>query len=101
LLRRHANAAIGNRKLDPVASLRHLAHPQSDLALLGELAGIAQEIEQYLTPAASGRDKVVRMRAPGKLERRDGRSAVVLSDHRPPPPLGPQLGAGGNGVGAT
>jgi hypothetical protein len=48
-------------------------------------------------PAASGRDKVVRMRAPGKRERRDKRSAVVLSgSSTPPTPLGPQLGAGGN-----
>ena len=42
LLRRHADAGIGNCKLDPLASVRHLAHPQSDLALFRELAGIAQ-----------------------------------------------------------
>src|SRR5262245_49578077 len=36
------------------------------------------------------------MRAPGKRERRDGRSAVVLSGSSTPTPLGPQLGAGGN-----
>src|SRR5262245_53118663 len=41
LLRRHADAAIRDRKLDPVASVRHLAHAQRDLALLRELAGIA------------------------------------------------------------
>jgi hypothetical protein len=34
--------------------------------------------------------------APGKPERRDKRSAVLLSDRRTPHPLGPQLGAGGN-----
>jgi hypothetical protein len=32
----------------PVASVRHLAHPQRDLALFRELAGIAQQIEQNL-----------------------------------------------------
>jgi hypothetical protein len=42
------NAGIGNGKLDPVASVRHLAHPQRDLALLRELTGVAQEIEQNL-----------------------------------------------------
>jgi hypothetical protein len=35
-------------------------------------------------------------RAPGKRERRDGRSAAVLSGSSTPTPLGPQLGAGGN-----
>src|SRR5262249_45476330 len=48
LLRRHADAAIRNGKLDPVASVRHLAHPQGDLALFRELTGIAQQIEQNL-----------------------------------------------------
>jgi hypothetical protein len=37
-----------------------------------------------------------RMRAPGKRERRDGRSAVVLSGSSTPTPWGLQLGAGGN-----
>src|SRR5262249_12752729 len=41
LLRCHADAAIRDRKLDPVASVRHLAHSQGDLALFRELAGIA------------------------------------------------------------
>jgi hypothetical protein len=46
-------------------------------------------------PAASGRDKVVRMRAPGKRERRDKRSAVVLSGSSTPPhPLGAPVGGG-------
>src|SRR5262249_1148397 len=48
LLRRHPDAAIRNRKLDPLSSVGHLAHPQRDRALLRELAGIAQEIEQNL-----------------------------------------------------
>src|SRR5215831_12257103 len=38
----HAYAAIRDRKLDPVASVRHLAHPQRNLALFRELAGITQ-----------------------------------------------------------
>src|SRR5262249_59854127 len=42
-----------------------------------------------------GRDKVVRMRAPGKRERRDGGSAVVLSGSSAPP-LGPPVAAGRN-----
>src|SRR5262249_54635634 len=41
-------AAIRDGKLDPVASVRHLAHSQGDLALLRELAGVAQQIEQDL-----------------------------------------------------
>src|SRR5262245_23598738 len=48
LLGGQADAGIRDRKLDPVASVRHLAHPQRDLALFRELAGIAQEIEQNL-----------------------------------------------------
>src|SRR5262245_39458634 len=39
---------IRDRKLDPVVPVCHLARPQRDLALFGELAGIAQEIEQDL-----------------------------------------------------
>src|SRR6516165_9739176 len=38
----------GYRKVDPATPVRHLAYPQGDLALLRELAGIAQEIEQDL-----------------------------------------------------
>jgi hypothetical protein len=37
-------------------------------------------------------------RAPCKWERRDKRSAVVLSGSSTPHPLGPQLGAGGKAV---
>src|SRR5262249_19244156 len=48
LLRRHADAGVGHGKLDPVASVCHPVRPQRDIALLGELKGIAQEVEQYL-----------------------------------------------------
>src|SRR5215831_12048785 len=48
LLRRHANAGIDHRQLDPIASIGHLARLQLDLTLFGELAGIAQQVEQYL-----------------------------------------------------
>src|SRR5262249_9994074 len=42
VLGRYADTIIRDRKLDPFASVRHLAHPQRDLALFRELAGIAQ-----------------------------------------------------------
>src|SRR5262249_18432972 len=42
------DAAIRDSKLDPVASIGHLARLQLDLTLFGELAGIAQQVEQYL-----------------------------------------------------
>src|SRR5262249_44794568 len=45
LLRRHADDAVRNRKLDPIASVADPAHSQGNLALFRELAGIAQEIE--------------------------------------------------------
>src|SRR6516165_9042545 len=48
LLRRHAHAGIDHRKLDPVASVNHPSRSQLDLTLFGELAGIAQQVEQYL-----------------------------------------------------
>src|SRR5215472_10121714 len=48
LLRRHANAGIDHRQLDPIASIGHLARLQLDLTLFGELAGIVQQVEQYL-----------------------------------------------------
>src|SRR5215471_12650996 len=47
LLRRHANAGVGDRELDPVATVGDPTCPQPDLAFLGKLAGIAEEIEQY------------------------------------------------------
>src|SRR6516162_9300558 len=48
LLRSHANAGVSDRELDPVATVGDPASPQPDLAFLGELAGIAQQVEQYL-----------------------------------------------------
>src|SRR5262249_6881879 len=48
LLRRHANAGIRHRQLDPVASVNHPSRSQLDLTLFGELAGIAQQVAQYL-----------------------------------------------------
>src|SRR6516225_9363292 len=49
LLRSHANAGVSDRELDPVATVGNPARPQPDLAFLRELAGIAQQIEQYLS----------------------------------------------------
>jgi hypothetical protein len=40
--------AIGHGDLDPVASVDELSRPQRHLALLGEFAGIAQQVEQDL-----------------------------------------------------
>ena len=48
LLRGHADAGVGDGQLDPVAAVPDPARLQLDLALFGELAGIAQEIEQNL-----------------------------------------------------
>jgi GNAT superfamily N-acetyltransferase len=48
LLGCHADAGIGHSDLDPVAVVDHLFDAQLDIALLGELTGIAQEIEQDL-----------------------------------------------------
>src|SRR6516225_4324771 len=48
LLRGHADAGVSDREFDPVASVGHLACRKLDLAFLGELAGIAQQVEQYL-----------------------------------------------------
>src|SRR4029453_4791604 len=48
LLSRHADAGIGDGHLNPVAAVPDPACSQLDLAFLGELAGIAQEIEQDL-----------------------------------------------------
>src|SRR5262245_23273064 len=41
LIRGHADAAIGNGHLDPVAAIADPARSERDLALLGEFAGIA------------------------------------------------------------
>src|SRR5262249_15392641 len=48
LLRRHADAGVGDGELDEAAAIAHLACRKLDLARLGELARIAEEIEQYL-----------------------------------------------------
>ncbi len=48
LLRRHSDAGIEHGELDPLAFIDHLAYPQRHLALLGEFAGIAQQVEQDL-----------------------------------------------------
>src|SRR5262249_57132711 len=48
LLRSHANAGVGDGELDEAAAIAHLACRKLDLARLGELAGIAEEIEQNL-----------------------------------------------------
>ena len=48
LLRSHANAGVSDRELDLAASVGDPARPQPDLAFLGELAGIAQQVEQNL-----------------------------------------------------
>src|SRR5262249_37991271 len=46
LLRRHADATVGDRELDPAASVGDPARSQRDLTFLGELARIAEEVEQ-------------------------------------------------------
>src|SRR5262249_27808467 len=48
LLRGHADAGVGDGKLDEVAAIAHLACRKLDLARFGELARIAEEIEQDL-----------------------------------------------------
>src|SRR5262249_40165504 len=44
----HADPGVGHGKLDPLLTVGDPPRPQRDLALLGELKGIAQQIEQYL-----------------------------------------------------
>src|SRR5262245_52079670 len=48
LLRRHANAGVGDGELDEAAAIAYLACRKLDLARFGELARIAQKIEQDL-----------------------------------------------------
>src|SRR5262245_50821462 len=48
LLRSHADAGVGGGELDEGAAIAHLVCRKLDLARFGELAGIAEEIEQYL-----------------------------------------------------
>src|SRR5262249_51532599 len=47
-LRRHANASVSDGELNPAASVGDPTCLQLDLTLFGELAGIAQQVEQYL-----------------------------------------------------
>jgi hypothetical protein len=49
LLRCHANAGVGDGELGEVAAIAHLACRKLDLAFLGELAGIAQKVQEYLS----------------------------------------------------
>src|SRR5262244_2552549 len=46
LLRCHADAGVGDGELDEAAAIADLACPKPDLACFGELARIAEEIEQ-------------------------------------------------------
>src|SRR5215467_7113771 len=46
LLCRHADAVIRDGKLDPVASVGHLVHPQRDLALFRELAALLKRLSR-------------------------------------------------------
>src|SRR5262245_47542546 len=48
LLRRHADASVGDGELDEAAAIAHLACRKLDFTLFGELASIAQQVEQYL-----------------------------------------------------
>src|SRR5439155_13340986 len=48
LLRGHADAGVGDGELDEVAAIAHLACRKPDLASLGKLKGIAQQVEQDL-----------------------------------------------------
>src|SRR5262249_31806312 len=48
LLRCHADPGVGDGKLDEAAAIAQLACPKLHLARFGELAGIAEEIEQDL-----------------------------------------------------
>src|SRR5262245_26972300 len=48
LLRGHADAGFGDGELDEIAAIAHLACHKLHLARFGELAGIAQKVEQDL-----------------------------------------------------
>ena len=48
LLRRHPNAGVAYGEFDPIAPVSDPAYPQGDLALSGEFAAIAQEIQENL-----------------------------------------------------
>src|SRR5215470_13522762 len=70
LLRRHADAGVGDGELDKATAIAHLACRKLDLARFGELARIAQEIEQIKTcptyssfpPSPTSRDRSEKMR---------------------------------------
>jgi hypothetical protein len=49
LFRRHADPGVGDGELDEVAAIAHLVCRKLDLARFGEFAGIAEEVEQYLS----------------------------------------------------
>src|SRR5262249_61841886 len=48
LLCGHADAGVGDRELDEAAAIAHLACRKLDFARFGELAGVAEEVEQDL-----------------------------------------------------
>src|SRR5260370_309331 len=48
LLRGHTDAGVGDGELDEAGAIAHPACRKLDLARFGELAGIAEEVEQYL-----------------------------------------------------
>jgi len=49
LLRRHADAGVRHRDLNPIASVDHFSRAQHHFALLGEFASVAQQVEQDLS----------------------------------------------------
>src|SRR5262249_12576089 len=48
LLCGHADAGVGDRELDEAPAMAHLACRKLDFARFGELAGVAEEVEQDL-----------------------------------------------------
>src|SRR5262249_21596238 len=48
LFGRHTDAGVRDGELDELAAIAHIACRKLDLARFGELAGIAQQVEQYL-----------------------------------------------------
>ena len=84
-------------QLDPVASVSHPLSPQLDIALFGELAGIAQQIEQDLAQPhgvdrqraeiVEGLDRKAVLVLLGKLTRGQARSVLAGVLLTAPPPL--------------
>ena len=85
-------------QLDPVASVSHPLSPQLDIALFGELAGIAQQIEQDLAqPHGVDRERAEIVGGPssrkavlallGKLTRGQARRVLAGVSLTAPPPL--------------